>query len=105
MTTKLRYLERVSTLELDVSRCTGCRVCALVCPHAVFEIAEGRARIVDLDACMECGACVTNCAADALSVDAGVGCASAIIKSWVLGGEPSCGCDDDTAAGGSSGCC
>ena len=103
MTTGLRYLDGVSTLKLDVSRCTGCRVCTLVCPHAVFEMADGKARIVDADACMECGACATNCAAEALSVDAGVGCASAIIRSWVLGGEPSCGCEDD-APGGSS-CC
>jgi NAD-dependent dihydropyrimidine dehydrogenase PreA subunit len=106
MTTGLRYLEGVTTLRLDPSKCTGCRVCTQVCPHAVFEMHDGRARIVDLDACMECGACVTNCASEALSVDAGVGCASAIIRSWVLGGEPACGCDDDTGQGsGTGGCC
>jgi ferredoxin len=105
-TTKLRYLDGVSTLELDVSRCTGCRVCTLVCPHAVLEMADGRARIVDRDACMECGACVTNCASEALSVDAGVGCASAIVRSWIFGGEPSCGCEDAGGSGsGSGGCC
>ena len=104
MTTALRYLDGVATLELDVERCTGCRLCTYVCPHAVFEMRDGRASIVDLDACMECGACVTNCAPEALSVDAGVGCASAIVRSWILGGEPSCGCGEDEA-GGAGGCC
>ena len=105
MTTDIRYLEGVVSLELDAQRCTGCRVCTLVCPHAVFAVEDGKARIRDLDACMECGACVTNCAAGALYVDAGVGCASAIVRSWILGGEPSCGCSDDDESAGSGGCC
>jgi ferredoxin len=99
----LRYLPGVATLRLDRDACTGCRMCTMVCPHAVLVIDDdGRASIADLDACMECGACVTNCAYEALSVDAGVGCASAIIHSWVFGGEPSCGCTDDDDAHGSS---
>ncbi len=36
--------------------------------------------IVNLDACIECGACQQNCPAGALSVRAGVGCAHAIIN-------------------------
>jgi ferredoxin len=105
VSTGLRYLEGVTTLQLDASRCTGCGACTEVCPHAVFVVEEHRARILDRDACMECGACVTNCAADALSVDAGVGCASAIINSWIFGGEPSCGCADDETGAASGGCC
>ncbi|PIX84931.1 MAG: ferredoxin, partial [Nitrospirae bacterium CG_4_10_14_3_um_filter_53_41] len=31
----------------------------------------------------------------ALKVNAGVGCASAIIKSMIKGGEPSCDCSGD----------
>ena len=104
MTAKPRYLEGVTTLRLEPSRCTGCGTCTVVCPHAVFAMDQGRASIVDRDACMECGACVTNCAAEALSVDAGVGCASAIINSWIFGGEPSCGCADDPT-GNAPGCC
>ena len=109
--TGLRYLPGVSTLRLDTSRCTGCRICTLVCPHGVLEMDGCVVRVADLDACIECGACVMNCPSEALSVNAGVGCASAIVRSWILGGEPSCGCDDagdagrpgDTARGGS--CC
>jgi NAD-dependent dihydropyrimidine dehydrogenase PreA subunit len=106
--TALRYLPGVATLRLDRDACTGCRMCTIVCPHGVLAMdADKRASIIDLDACMECGACVTNCAPGALCVDAGVGCASAIIHSWVFGGEPTCGCGDaeDTAESDSSGCC
>ncbi|UCF06616.1 MAG: 4Fe-4S binding protein [bacterium] len=91
----LRYLEDVVTLELDASKCTGCGNCIEVCPHAVFEIFEKKARIVDRDACMECGACAMNCAPGALSVDSGVGCASAVITGAVRGTEPTCGCSED----------
>ncbi len=89
---ELRYIEGVATLELDASKCNGCMLCTMVCPHAVFEVTDRRARIVDLDACMECGACAKNCAQGAISLKPGVGCAAAIIHSWIHGGEPSCGC-------------
>jgi ferredoxin len=45
---------------------------------------------------MECGACALNCPAGALKVDAGVGCAAAIIYSWITGKEPTCGCETDS---------
>jgi len=51
-----KYLKNVSTLKLDTDKCTGCRLCILVCPHAVFEMKNKKAAIRDLDACMECGA-------------------------------------------------
>ncbi len=87
-----RYLSGVATLALDADKCNGCRMCETVCPHAVFAVTGGKARIVDLDACMECGACVRNCQPGALSVHAGVGCASAIISSWFRRRETvSCG--------------
>ena len=102
----LRYLEGVTTLALDADKCTGCRMCVEVCPHAVFEMgADKRASIRDLDACMECGACATNCAWGAISLKPGVGCAQAIINSWVFGGEPSCDCKGGSAADAGNSCC
>jgi NAD-dependent dihydropyrimidine dehydrogenase PreA subunit len=98
-----RYLADVTTLALDPERCTGCRLCTQVCPHAVFVMEEKRARIADRDACMECGACARNCEARAISVQSGVGCAEALINQ-ALGrkGECCCGPSED---GASSGCC
>lgn len=88
----LRYLDNVVTLQLAVDKCIGCGMCSAVCPHAVLEVTQGQARIVDRDACIECGACAGNCPVAALSVKAGVGCASAIIHSWLTGEEPNCDC-------------
>ena len=88
----LRYLDNVVTLQLDVDRCIGCGLCPAVCPHGVLALQHGKARLVDRDACIECGACARNCPVAALAVKAGVGCASAIIHSWLTGEEPSCDC-------------
>lgn len=89
---KIRYLDNVVTLRLDEEICTGCGMCPQVCPHGVLELSAGKAHIVQRDLCMECGACARNCPVEALSVKAGVGCASAIIHSWLTGEEPSCDC-------------
>lgn len=100
----MRYLENVTTLELLEDRCTGCGMCTEVCPHAVIVLDNGRARIDDRNACMECGACAKNCPADAIHVQAGVGCAQAVISS-ALGRENSCcSLDDYRATDGGCGC-
>ena len=90
-----KYLENVATLTLTNEKCIGCGRCEEVCPHGVFSMEGFKARIVKKDLCMECGACVLNCPPNAIEVNAGVGCATAIIKSWMTGGEPTCGCDGD----------
>ena len=87
---KHRYLENVATLSLNTDKCIGCGRCLEVCPHGVFEMDETKVRINERDACMECGACAKNCSVEAIEVNAGVGCAAAIIYSWVTGNEPSC---------------
>jgi NAD-dependent dihydropyrimidine dehydrogenase PreA subunit len=78
-----RYIGDVTTLDLDIKLCTGCGMCIRVCPHHVFGLNGSFARIVDRDACMECGACARNCPAEAISVDAGVGCATGLINEWL----------------------
>jgi NAD-dependent dihydropyrimidine dehydrogenase PreA subunit len=77
------YLKNVATLKLDQAACTGCGRCTEICPHQVFVVAEGSATINDFDACMECGACAMNCAVAAITVDAGVGCATGLIREWL----------------------
>ncbi len=89
---KHKYLKNVATLNLSVEKCIGCGRCAEVCPHGVFTLADRKAKIIAKNSCMECGACSMNCPANALSVEANVGCAAAIINSWFTGKEPSCDC-------------
>ena len=94
-----RYLKDVTTLVFAAEKCSGCGRCVEVCPHGVFDMDDGIARITDRDFCMECGACALNCPAGAIEVNAGVGCATAIINGWLTGTAPTCGC------GGDTGCC
>jgi NAD-dependent dihydropyrimidine dehydrogenase PreA subunit len=88
---ELIYLKDVVTLQLNVEKCVGCGMCLIVCPHAVFGMNERHAQVEDRDACMECGACSKNCPAGAITVKAGVGCASAVINS-ILGRQSSACC-------------
>lgn len=87
----MHYLSNVVTLALDPARCTGCGMCAAVCPRAVFDVVAGRAQLRDRDACIECGACMRNCPAAAVRVRAGVGCAAALLSD-----SKTCGCDGDS---------
>ena len=47
-----RYLKDVVSLSIDSDKCNGCGRCNEVCPHAVFEMAEGKARMSKKDLCM-----------------------------------------------------
>jgi ferredoxin len=100
----MKYLHDVATIAVDQQRCTGCGRCIDVCPAAVLEVKEKKAIVRDRDACIECGACAGNCAFSAITVDSGVGCASAMINGLLKYGNPdkgTCDCSDQ----GSSGCC
>jgi NAD-dependent dihydropyrimidine dehydrogenase PreA subunit len=96
----MNYLANVTTLQYLPDRCAGCGRCVEVCPRGVFCLQENRAVVTDRDRCMECGACSRNCEFGAISVNAGVGCASGIIRGLITGGDPTCGCSD-----ASGGCC
>jgi len=97
----MQYLKNVVTLKLNNDLCTGCGMCVAVCPHAVFEIKKGKAQILDIDDCMECGACSNNCKSGAINVRSGVGCASGILNGILNGTEPSCDC----SKGNKKSCC
>lgn len=100
----MRYIPNVVTLVFDESKCNGCGVCTTVCPHAVWAVENRKSRIADRDACMECGACARNCQKEAISVNAGVGCAAAVLNGIIKGTEPTCGCSTDGNDKGGCGC-
>ncbi|MFH1241278.1 MAG: mercury methylation ferredoxin HgcB [Pseudomonadota bacterium] len=89
---QLIYLKNVVTLELDQEKCVGCGMCLIVCPHAVLAMDNGHAEVRNRDLCMECGACARNCPTDAVSVQAGVGCAAAVINTALGRDSSSCCC-------------
>jgi NAD-dependent dihydropyrimidine dehydrogenase PreA subunit len=74
------YIKNVSTLQLDKSKCISCKNCIHVCPHRVFNINKNQVFIENINACIECGGCQMNCPVEAIQVDKGVGCATAIIQ-------------------------
>lgn len=104
----LKYLTNVVTLQLDVKACNGCGVCVLVCPHAVFDIKDRKAIIIDRDACIECGACAINCPVNAIKVQTGAGCAAGVLFG-AIGMDSCCSgtCGASPAGGESdqSSCC
>ncbi len=101
---RMKYLRNVTSLQLCSDTCKGCGICVEVCPHGVFEIKgtkAGKAVVVERDRCMECGACVKNCVFGALSVQSGVGCATAILQGMEAGNPAGSAC----CASASNACC
>ena len=93
----------LNTLRYFESLCVNCGMCLDVCPHAVFEAGPEAVRLVQANDCMECGACQRNCPTGAIAVDSGVGCAAALIRAALTGGEPTCGPSEGPKGGGSAG--
>ena len=84
-----------NTLVYNMARCINCDMCSIVCPHGLFIPGENVAQLPDPEPCMECGACMINCPTSAIYVDAGVGCAAAMINAALTGKDtPCCGPDD-----------
>ena len=98
---RLIYLSDVVTLNLDREKCVGCGICLVVCPHEVLSMNNGNAIIQNRDQCMECGACSRNCPSEAVTVQAGVGCAAAVINAALGRNSSSCCCviEPDNNAG------
>jgi NAD-dependent dihydropyrimidine dehydrogenase PreA subunit len=83
----------VTTLVYDPVLCNGCAMCVAVCPHAVFQMDKRKAVLTHPSACMECGACQKNCIMNTITVESGVGCASAMIRAALTGKkEVTCEC-------------
>jgi NAD-dependent dihydropyrimidine dehydrogenase PreA subunit len=93
-----------TTLRYHQDLCINCKRCTQVCPHGVFSEGVEHAELIRPSACMECGACATNCPARAIEVQSGVGCAWAMISAALRGkdmdsGECSCGGAEGSCCG------
>ena len=91
---------QVNTLAFKPELCNGCGLCATVCPHGVFAMNGRRAQLAQPQACMECGACQMNCVTGAITVESGVGCASAMLYAALRGRkEVTCGESEASCCG------
>jgi NAD-dependent dihydropyrimidine dehydrogenase PreA subunit len=99
---KHKYISNVASLQYDAEKCIGCGMCINACPHRVFHLENRKAVLADRDSCMECGACSKNCPVNAISVNAGVGCATAVINGFFGKTDSDCCCCCDSKK---SNCC
>lgn len=53
--------------EVDIEKCTGCRICWIYCPEHVITIQEGKS-MIDYDYCKGCGICAEECPVGAISM-------------------------------------
>ena len=51
---------------IDLRRCTGCGICAQLCPTHAVELLHGKATITRPDACSFCEVCETYCPSGAI---------------------------------------
>src|SRR3990172_320515 len=58
----------LAPVEIDLSRCDGCRICVKLCPTNVFEMREGKAIAARDDACIGCDLCAGECPPRAITV-------------------------------------
>ncbi len=55
-------------IKIDNDKCTGCGTCVDVCPVAVFELRNEKSVAVNVDECLVCRVCETECPEKAIQV-------------------------------------
>jgi len=60
----------VRDITIDLNKCNGDGICVDTCPVNVYELDEkaGKAKVINLDECIECLACQENCPEEAIQV-------------------------------------
>jgi NADH-quinone oxidoreductase subunit F len=59
------------TYVIDTEACTGCTLCAKVCPTECISGEKKKLHVIDQAACIQCGTCLDACKDDAVLVESG----------------------------------
>lgn len=59
----------MAEIKIDFSKCTGCGVCASICPVGVYEIMDEKSVPANPDDCVVCRACENMCPEEAVTVE------------------------------------
>lgn len=55
-------------IKIDLDKCDGCGTCKDTCPTSVFEINDGKSKVVNLKDCLVCRACEVQCPKGAILI-------------------------------------
>jgi len=55
-------------VKIENDKCDGCGTCKDICPVSVFEIADGKSKVVNASECLICRACEVQCPNAAIQV-------------------------------------
>jgi len=55
------------TIEVNLSTCSGCGLCAKICPTKVFRAVNGDREITHTEECVLCGQCICGCPTGSIS--------------------------------------
>ncbi|MCI5158496.1 MAG: 4Fe-4S dicluster domain-containing protein [Candidatus Electrothrix sp. AUS1_2] len=58
----------MAEIIIDEKKCNGCGACVEACPGDVYELREGKAAVVNPEACHHCHTCEDVCEQDACCV-------------------------------------
>lgn len=54
-------------VTINIRTCTGCENCVAICPTGALYMENGKAAVT-AGACIECGACITDCPAESITL-------------------------------------
>ena len=57
------------SININDGKCTGCGVCVSTCPVGMYELDNGKAKVVkNVEDCVLCRVCETSCPSGAIEV-------------------------------------